>query len=111
MTPSIEVIKNPGFSRTALCGLLLLLMAVCPVLVAQTDLSTIRGTVTDPTGAVIPSVTITLLNTETGISRTVETGATGDYEIPLVGPRYVRAHGRGGRFPVVRGERHPDQFA
>ena len=86
MTPSIKSMKNPGFSRAALCGCLLVLMTVCPALVAQTDLSTVRGTVTDPTGAVVPGVTITLLNTETGISRTAETNASGDYEIPLVGP-------------------------
>lgn len=78
--------KKTGFSRTALCGLLLVLIALCPALLAQTDLSTIRGTATDATGAVIPGVTVTLLNTETSSARTVETNETGSFEIPLVGP-------------------------
>ena len=85
MIPSVVATRDSGFSRSALCALLLTLV-LCPALLAQTDLSTIRGTVTDPTGAVIPGVTITLLNTETSISRTVETNDAGDYEIPLVGP-------------------------
>ncbi len=81
----LAVKRNSGFSRSAI-GTMLLALVLCPMLLAQTDLSTIRGTVTDPTGAVIPGVTITLLNTETSISRTVETNDAGDYEIPLVGP-------------------------
>ncbi|MBI1355490.1 MAG: hypothetical protein GC160_14185 [Acidobacteria bacterium] len=67
-------------------GLFLALCAMSGLLLAQTDLSTIRGTATDTTGAVIPGVTITLLNTETNVGRTVSTNANGDYEIPLVGP-------------------------
>ena len=90
MIASTEATKNHGLNRTALCGLLFALMVFCPAVLAQTDLSTIRGTATDQTGAVIPGVTVTLLNTETNAARTLETGAAGNFEIPLVGPGIYR---------------------
>ncbi len=57
-----------------------------PVALAQSDLSTIRGTATDSTGAVVPNVTITLLDTERNTSRTAVTGQDGNYEIPFLVP-------------------------
>jgi hypothetical protein len=41
----------------------------------------IRGTVTDPSGAVIPGATITATNTGTGVSKTVKSATDGTYEI------------------------------
>src|SRR5262245_29468648 len=49
---------------------------------AQTELSTIRGTATDPTGAVIAKGTITVVNSETNLQRTTVTNENGDYELP-----------------------------
>ncbi len=45
---------------------------------------TIRGTVTDPTGAVIPNASIHLLDAVSGFSRTVTSDATGQFTIPNV---------------------------
>jgi hypothetical protein len=41
----------------------------------------IRGTVTDPSGAVIPGVPVTVTNIATGIVRTVTTASDGNYEL------------------------------
>jgi len=41
---------------------------------------TIRGTVTDPTGAVIPGATVKLHNTLTGLDRLATSDSTGSYE-------------------------------
>jgi Carboxypeptidase regulatory-like domain len=41
--------------------------------------ATIVGTVTDPSGAVIPNVAVTLTNTDTGGSRTIPTNDAGQY--------------------------------
>jgi hypothetical protein len=41
---------------------------------------TIRGTVTDPTGAVIPGAAVHLTNAVSGLDRTVTTDATGQFE-------------------------------
>jgi len=49
---------------------------------AQTDRGTITGTVTDPTGAVIPGVTLHARNVETGAEYDTVTTATGNYTIP-----------------------------
>ena len=44
----------------------------------------IRGTVTDPTGAVIPGATVHVTNVVSGLARTGTTDATGQFEIPNV---------------------------
>ncbi|OFV97083.1 MAG: hypothetical protein A3F68_04190 [Acidobacteria bacterium RIFCSPLOWO2_12_FULL_54_10] len=49
---------------------------------AQVTTGTILGTVADTTGAVIPGTSITLRNTDTGISRTVSTDEAGRYRAP-----------------------------
>jgi hypothetical protein len=42
----------------------------------------IRGTVTDPTGAVVPNAKVAVTNVGTGVSRTTTSSATGYYEVP-----------------------------
>lgn len=61
---------------------LLLALLLCPVLLfgQGTDLGTIRGTVTDPSGAVVPNATITVTDLNTDIARTCTTNAEGVYE-------------------------------
>src|SRR5262245_60836077 len=49
---------------------------------AQLDRGTITGMVTDPTGAVIPKVKITLLNTATGASYETLSSEEGAYTAP-----------------------------
>lgn len=44
--------------------------------------SVLEGTVTDPTGAVVPNATVTAKDTATGVVRTVQTSAAGYYRIP-----------------------------
>ena len=41
------------------------------------DRGTLVGTVTDPSGAVVPGVKITVDNVDTGASRSVDSGAVG----------------------------------
>src|SRR3954451_17124849 len=49
---------------------------------AQTFRGTILGTVTDPTGAVLPGAKVTVKNTGTGLERSTETSADGSYSLP-----------------------------
>ncbi|HKU28805.1 MAG TPA: carboxypeptidase-like regulatory domain-containing protein, partial [Candidatus Sulfotelmatobacter sp.] len=52
---------------------------------AQTGTSTlISGTVTDPTGALVPNATVEIKNPVSGFSRTATTGASGNFSIPNV---------------------------
>ncbi len=41
----------------------------------------ILGTVTDPSGAVVPNATVTVTNPEKGLTRTVQSSKTGDYQV------------------------------
>jgi carboxypeptidase family protein len=61
------------------CILLATLLS-CGVAAAQSTLGTILGTVTDPSGAVVPNVPIKVTNTDEGTSRTFKTDANGNYE-------------------------------
>lgn len=48
---------------------------------AQTTTASISGTVTDERQAVVPGATVTARNTDTGISRTVQTDGEGRYNL------------------------------
>jgi Carboxypeptidase regulatory-like domain/TonB dependent receptor len=57
---------------------------------SQTGTSTIRGTITDPGGRVIPGATVTLTNTETNAVRTTKSSDTGTYVFDLITPSKYR---------------------
>lgn len=57
---------------------------------SQTGTSTIRGTITDPSGRVIPEATVTLTNTQTNAVRTTKTSDTGTYVFDLITPSKYR---------------------
>jgi hypothetical protein len=61
--------------------MLLVLAAVVVPASAQSIYGEIRGTVSDPTGAVVIGATVTATNTGTGESRKVTTDAAGNYSI------------------------------
>jgi len=69
-------------SRWASLGFLFL--CVCASMFAQT--TSLTGTVTDPSGAVIPNATITIVNSETGAQRDAVADNQGRYTISLVTP-------------------------
>lgn len=57
---------------------------------AQTGTSSLRGTVTDPKGAVIPGATVTISNPQTGYTRTVKSNSQGVYQFLEVPPATYR---------------------
>ena len=75
-------------SRLAFVALLTLLFAICvPSLLAQSaGTSGLTGTITDPSGAAIPNVTVTLTSNDTNQARTATTGADGQYKFTLLPP-------------------------
>jgi len=75
-------------SRLAFVALLTLLLALCmPSLMAQSaGTSSLTGTITDPSGAAIPNVTVTLTSNDTNQVRTETTGADGQYKFTLLPP-------------------------
>lgn len=71
-----------GFAALALSLVVLFLFS--PNSRAQANLSTITGTVTDSTGAVIPNCTVTVTSTATTAVRKVTTDANGFYTVPAL---------------------------
>ncbi len=61
-----------------------LCLAVAGLALGQVPTGTIAGVVTDPSGSAIPNARVTILNQETGLTRTVETQAGGDYSVPVL---------------------------
>src|SRR5688572_1293997 len=69
----------------------------------QGTTGSIRGTVTDTTGAVVPGATIAVFNEETGTARTVQSDAAGRYAAPSLGlGRYRITASAGGFQSLVR---------
>src|SRR5438445_10076337 len=73
-------LKHRVASTCVIC-LALLFCASAAVFGQGTDLVTIRGTVTDSTGAVIPGATVTVTDTLTNTSRETKTNSQGNYEM------------------------------
>jgi len=69
---------NPG----VLSGLLLLVCMTLPIYVGGQAVNvTIQGRVYDATGALMPQATVTAQNSATGLSRSVISSVTGDYQV------------------------------
>src|SRR5262245_28144493 len=75
--------KFPGTTRRVLLSSLSVLIVCGASALGQESLSTIRGTVTDVSGAVVPGVEVTAREVLTNITaRTVITDDQGNYEMP-----------------------------
>src|ERR1700730_3661519 len=79
--------------RAILHSIIAVLLNVCTVALFQPNVAradelyaSIRGTVTDQTGAAIPAVAVTATNTATGISQTVTSGPDGTYGFLRLAP-------------------------
>jgi hypothetical protein len=64
-------------------------LAALPVF-GQVSTGQLSGTVTDPSGAVVSGATVTVIQKGTGTTRTVTTGDTGTYTVPLLPPGTYR---------------------
>ena len=64
----------------------LILLVGCPQLFAQGNAGRVLGSVTDQTGGAIVGATVTILDTQRNITRTVMTDAAGEYNAPNLLP-------------------------
>ena len=64
----------------------LLILASGGAVWSQTVQGVITGTITDPTGAVVPNATVIITNADTNISQSTTTGSDGSYRFSLVPP-------------------------
>ena len=81
--------KDLGLVRVFVATVVIALGSTC--LFAQEGTSAMRGTITDPNGAVVPNATVSLANQETGIDRrTATTNESGDYVFTSLTPGLYR---------------------
>jgi hypothetical protein len=84
--------RKPPSAWLSIASLAMLLAVSASTLVAQSaGTSGLAGTITDPSGAAIPSVTVTITNNDTGQNRTTTTGSNGTYKFSLLPPGNYRA--------------------
>ena len=76
---------NARRSAVTMLGLMLLLAFASSTSWAQ-FISQINGTVTDPSGAVVPEAAVTVTNTATGVTRETQTSSSGTYIISSLPP-------------------------
>jgi len=70
-----------------LLGAAVLIQTSQPTAFAQTNISgDIAGTVTDPSGAVLPGATVTVTAVASGTTRSTTTNSSGQYRVPLLPP-------------------------
>lgn len=80
-------------NRFLLASALLLAVLLPSPALAQSANATLSGTVSDPTGALIPGVTITAANTQTGVLSTTVSNESGTYNFASLQPGTYRVSG------------------
>ena len=73
-------------SFSVLYGIPLILLFVAAICNGQTVNATLRGTITDRTGARVPGVAVVATNVDTGITEKSTTDSLGDYSFPSLKP-------------------------
>ena len=97
MTADVEYARY----RLRILALPFVLFSACAW--SQTQLATVFGTISDPSGAVIPGVTVTIVNQSTGLKREVLTRNAGEYRLAgLPAGTYALRADKEGFQPQVR---------
>ena len=74
--------------RVVPAGVLFVLLAAATAVAQST--ATVQGTITDSQNDILPGVSVTIRNTETGVERSVLTDGAGQYVAPSLAPgRYA----------------------
>ena len=76
-----------------------LMIGYCSLSWSQAFFSSLRGTITDPSGAVIPGATVTIVNKSTSLQSTQTANGSGEYQFQQVvpGTYVITAHDSGFR--------------
>lgn len=86
----------------AILAVALLILASGSAVWSQSVQGVITGTVTDPTGAVVPNAAVTITNVDTNISQNTTTGSDGSYRFSLVPPGTYTVEIKAANFAAVR---------
>ncbi|PYR98357.1 MAG: hypothetical protein DMG16_21165 [Acidobacteria bacterium] len=83
-------VKSKSFFYTHLIVLSLFALYIPPLAGQSGSTSAMTGRITDPTGAVLPGVTVTVTSIATNQTRTVVSAEDGVYRVPLLDPGAYR---------------------
>ena len=75
-----------SFRTSGRLGVLLFMLSGSGTLQAQLSTASLSGTIVDPSGARVPSATITIESTLQKYTRTAVTGSEGSYVMPAIPP-------------------------
>ncbi len=67
-------------------------LLACPHRAFAQFSGTIQGTITDNTGAEVPNATLTVTNSETGVSSTLQSNGSGQYRVNSLAPGTYKLH-------------------
>jgi hypothetical protein len=84
----MQAVARLRLARLSICFTALFLTPAA--VVAQQQLATLQGTITDQTGAVVPGVTVTASSLDTGVARVAITNEAGVYRLPSLEPGRYR---------------------
>src|SRR5579863_1108536 len=97
LAPVSPSLKRSLAMQTRLCIFTVALSLCAAILVAQTNRGGINGTVSDPSGAVVPNATVTITNVGTNETRKTQTSTIGTFSVqdlePVVYRIQVEANG------------------
>ncbi len=82
-------------------AILFLFSAGRPISAQTSGVGNITGTVTDSSGAAVPNATVVVLDTDTGVARTITTNAEGSYTASFLQPGHYEVTLGGGAFGKV----------
>src|SRR5947199_6031372 len=86
---NLQALYRSARTRCFLIALSSIILSISPISMAQQVAATLTGTVTDPSGAVVPGATVVVRNDATGTDvRTVTTTDTGNFNITNLAPSH-----------------------
>jgi len=94
--------RRPSSSLTAFFFVLFFLATLHLPAYSQTETGSIYGSVTDPTGAVVPSATVRLVDIDRGMTTEVATGTSGFYTLADVRPGHYQMEVEKSGFKLFR---------
>lgn len=85
--------RNFGVPVSSILATLIMTFPMSRLLLGQQATGSIRGTVSDPSGAVVPHVQVQAVEPETGFTRLTRTDARGNYSLVRlpIGPYRLEA--------------------
>jgi Carboxypeptidase regulatory-like domain len=100
-----SVVARRSKQFSVLHAFILVVLVLGLPLLTSAQQATLVGTVTDPTGSVIPNIKISITNVETGLVRTILTNDAGQYVVPdlRVGHYDIKAEAPGFKVSEQKG--------